>query len=337
MNVVKPAQQYLNILITAIFTLGIVFPGAVAASEPTNPDWVKFDIHGMLQAWVESIDYDNGIEKTGALNKRAEIALVSNTDFQLGWVIMYDLAGGNGKELQDAFITYKVSNALTAKVGQFHVPASLEGIQGAGGLWFPERAFISREGLGDYRDRGFAATGELGLFSYTVGAFNGEGGNADAGTDIRRVAGRGNFKLTPDLIIGFWVDSKEDEKDQTGAVTDAEFKARGIDLQWQFNKLAIQAEYATKVEPTDESGAYIMALYKLSDTKQLAARIDTYEIDATLTSARIEKSAIDLGINFFFTPKKSFKFQLALRVGEIESAGNTDGFTEVIANFQYNW
>jgi len=316
--------------------LFVVF--AFGISHSANASEVSFEIHGMIQVWVQSVkDEINGVENMGTLSKRSEVALVSTNEGPVSWVLMFDLAGGGGKEMQDAFITYQFSDAVTGKAGQFHVPSSLEGIQGAGGLWFPERAFISRQGLGDYRDRGFVAMGDMGDLSYTVGLFNGEGGNANPSEDIRRFAGRVNYKVSDAITIGAWTDSNDDTDDISSANM-AEFSASGVDIQWHDDAWSVQAELASKSEPADESGAYIMAKYAVSENLIVAARIDSYTIDAVTGVNEIEKTAFDFGITFFPADAKGLKTQLAIRMGSTEQAGTADqDIEELIANIQFNW
>ena len=58
MNTEKWNGQYKNKLIAIIFALGISFSSVVSAAEDAKPDLIDFDLHGMLQVWVESIDYE---------------------------------------------------------------------------------------------------------------------------------------------------------------------------------------------------------------------------------------------------------------------------------------
>ena len=89
-------KQFKNRLSLALLSLvfSATFTSVSSASE------VEFDIHGMIQVWVESIDNENVQESSGTRNKRTEIALVSSNEGAVSWVLMFDLAGGGGKEAQ---------------------------------------------------------------------------------------------------------------------------------------------------------------------------------------------------------------------------------------------
>jgi len=309
-------------IIAIALTMGFGFSGLASASESV------FEVHGMLQAFIVAIDDGSGNEEMGLINKRTEVAIVSATDSKVSWVIMYDLAGGPN-ELRDSFVTVKTSDSLAVRVGQFAVPSALEGMQGAGGLWFPERASFTGGDLGDYRDRGVALMGKGGKLNYTVGLFNGEGHNEGPGESIARFAARGELSVSSDLTLGAWIDTVSDKAmDGMGEVS-----RMGFDLQWSKDKIAIQAEFGSESEPADKTGFYVMAKYQMSETMSVAARIDTYTND----DADSDETGIDVGLTTFCNDDKSLRAQLAVHVGSVDTAGDSVDKNSLIANLQYNF
>lgn len=89
--------------------------------------------------------------------------------------------------LQDYFITFK-SDYADVSLGQFKIPVSYEGFNGASKIIFPERALVARR-YGDRRELGIKVEKKLGdYFFYSLGVFNGSGVNTTDNDNEKDVA-----------------------------------------------------------------------------------------------------------------------------------------------------
>ncbi|HET9931873.1 MAG TPA: porin [Polyangiaceae bacterium] len=89
--------------------------------------------------------------------------------------------------LQDYFITLK-SDYADVSLGQFKIPVSYEGFNGASKIIFPERALVARQ-YGDRRELGVKVEKKLGdYFFYSLGIFNGSGVNTTDNDNEKDVA-----------------------------------------------------------------------------------------------------------------------------------------------------
>ena len=185
----------------------------IEASTPTDEDQVVLpvEVHGLVQAWFAA-QGDGGPDAFSM--RRAEIALGGSISPGVAWAIMLDpskslalrntystvngtpvIVGSqvdqDSRILQDAFITVEYGHGMQLRFGQFHVPLSMEGLEGSGGLETIERALFAadhgRGGFyGDVRDVGVSTLGSIGSrLDYTVGVFNG------LGTGVGSAGGKG--------------------------------------------------------------------------------------------------------------------------------------------------
>lgn len=175
-----------------------------------NPPF-PVEVHGLVQAWFAG----RGDTGPNAFSmRRAEVAFAGVISPRVAWSIMvdpskalalqntYSTVGGTpvitgssvdqgSHVLQDAFITIEYASDMYLRFGQFHVPLSMEGLEGSGGLESIERAlFASDHGrggfYGDVRDIGLSAFGSVGTsLDYNIGLFNG------LGTGIGSAGGKG--------------------------------------------------------------------------------------------------------------------------------------------------
>ena len=89
--------------------------------------------------------------------------------------------------LQDYFITFK-SDYADVSLGQFKIPVSYEGFNGASKIIFPERALVARR-YGDKRELGIKVEKKIGdYFFYSLGVFNGSGVNTTDNDNEKDVA-----------------------------------------------------------------------------------------------------------------------------------------------------
>jgi phosphate-selective porin OprO/OprP len=135
---------------------------------------------------------------------------------------------GPGATIVDAYIDFKLSPLYTVRVGKTKGPVSLERLQSGGATMFIERAYPTE--LAPNRDIGVMLTGEYdgGVFSYTLGIFNGVADGRDAAaTDVddeKEIEGRlffEPFRNSPGFLqgLGFGVSGTTGDKRGTSVGT----------------------------------------------------------------------------------------------------------------------
>jgi phosphate-selective porin OprO/OprP len=93
--------------------------------------------------------------------------------------------------IQDAYMDARFSNAIQLRGGKFKAPFGLERLVSSTDLAFTERGFPT--GVAPNRDLGFQLGGDISVFNYALGVFNGvvDGGSADTDVnDDKDVVGR---------------------------------------------------------------------------------------------------------------------------------------------------
>jgi phosphate-selective porin OprO/OprP len=135
---------------------------------------------------------------------------------------------GPSATIVDAYIDFKLSPLYTVRVGKTKGPVSLERLQSGGATMFIERAYPAE--LAPNRDIGVMLTGDYdgGVFSYTLGIFNGVADGRDAAaTDVddeKEIEGRlffEPFRNSPGFLqgLGFGVSGTTGDKTGTSVGT----------------------------------------------------------------------------------------------------------------------
>ncbi len=308
--------------------------GLCMTTSPALAEAPEFEIHGLLQTWYTYQDDAGSAQAPGAVReeesgfsvRRAELAVKRDTDDPLGFTLMIDVSK-NDKVLNDLFITYKFSDAVNLKVGQFLVPTGLQGLWPAGDLWLPERAWVGWR-MADFRDIGISVSGQGGPLNYEVAVLNGNGPNTSNSGEVREIAGRVGFQPAPDVTVSLWADRVSD----TNLLP--ERTSWGGDIIWKLEKGTFQAEYGNREYLTDEFGGYLQYGHNLPNDRQIVGRIDYYEGFGLSDN---EEIAGEIGFNQFFGEKRDLKFQISLRGGTESGAGDDTSFVSMIAALQYGF
>lgn len=166
--------------------------GFAMSSADTN---FSIQIKGLLQ--VDSRTFFGDSETSandGFLLRRARPILQGTVFRDFDFLFVPDFGGTGSPQIYDAYLNYRYSPELQARVGKFKVPVGLELLQSDKDSFFNERALPT--GLVPNRDLGFQLHGEAfgGLLAYSAGVFNGTGdgrnsSNADF-EDHKSFAGR---------------------------------------------------------------------------------------------------------------------------------------------------
>jgi phosphate-selective porin OprO/OprP len=135
---------------------------------------------------------------------------------------------GPSATIVDAYVDFKLSPLYTVRVGKTKGPVSLERLQSGGATMFIERAYPTE--LAPNRDIGVMLTGDYdsGVFSYTLGIFNGVADGRDAAAadvdDEKEIEGRvffEPFRSSPGFLqgLGFGVSGTTGDKSGTSVGT----------------------------------------------------------------------------------------------------------------------
>ena len=170
----------------------------------------------------------------------------------LGVELQYHPApAGSAEELiNDAFVEYYASEALTLRVGQFVKPFGFDVQQSSSERESPERAMFAGYFFPGQRDRGATLAADLGSVagwldgaSFYAGVFNGnrffDDNNDDLNVNLRV---RKVFPARPFAIGASWESGHQ--LLPPGFETGDRSTVYGVDAQWVFGRLGIRAEYA---------------------------------------------------------------------------------------------
>ena len=124
---------------------------------------------------------DAGAISNNFLLRRARPILEVTVGRYFGFRIMPDFAGGQAA-LLDAYWEGKFDPAFSVRAGKFKPPVGYERLQSATDVSFAERGLPTN--LAPSRDIGLQVGGEVGVFEYQAGIFNGAADLASPDTDL---------------------------------------------------------------------------------------------------------------------------------------------------------
>lgn len=222
---------------------------------------------------------------------------------------------GNVSILQDYFITF-ISDYADVSVGQFKIPVSYEGYNGASKILFPERALVSRR-YGDARDIGIKVEKKIGQFYYQAALFNGEGQNKPDTNSQKDGAVRLEAYPVEGVTVGLVGYAGLNRRDSSPTKDRLE-----ADVKVDLSHFLLQAEYihgwdgTTAVARTEGAGFYATIGYTFFDKLQPLIRIGTYDPNvrtnlkpaanqhfplnnAIPTTLQDEVTSYELGLNYY--------------------------------------
>jgi hypothetical protein len=176
----------------------------------------------------------------------------------LGVELQYHPAPNGASEelVNDAFVEYYASDAITLRVGQFVKPFGFDVQHSSAARESPERAIFAGYFVPGQRDRGAMLAADLGDVaewldgtSFYGGVFNGnrffDDDNDDLNVNLRV---RKVFPLRPFAIGASWESGKQ--LLPPGVVQGDRSTLYGVDAQWVLGRLGIRAEYARGAMPS---------------------------------------------------------------------------------------
>ena len=265
--------------------------------------------HGFLQVYYREGD---PLNKDGYRLRKADFKFNGSLSPRLKWRISFDAAKAfalntasgdvsdtavvtgvsfdqKSRMLQDAALTYSLTNRLNLDIGQQIVPLGLEATTSSSVLETIERANFEAErsravGLGDVRDVGVSANGNLPIgVEYHVGMFNEMGddqGTTDA-NDQKAVLARLAYHVpvVPGLQFGGtggWEPGPVNQRKQRAA-TEAEYRNTLFTLRAE--------TMAARDGLLRRFGWYWLGALRPTKELQLVARYDSWDRDRSAESA----------------------------------------------------
>jgi hypothetical protein len=241
---------------------------------------------------------------------------------------------GEGKvgemELEQAYIEWDATDALSAKAGLFLMPIGLLNETHEPNTFYgTERNNVEKNIIpATWWEAGAALNGEIspGL-SYDVAAHSGlfiaEGKHkprdgrqkvGKAKADNIAFTGRLKYTAVPGLEVAASLQYQADVRQGEGAAVDGtlfethvawqsdNFQLRALYAQWDFDDVL----NATKDGASEQTGFYIEPSYKLNEKLGLFARYSQWDNSAA-SATDSEISQLDLGVNYWLHPNVVFK------------------------------
>ena len=295
--------------------------------ESVRAGFGKITVGGLAQGWFVGSSRD---VNTSLRLRRMELKLTGEITPRVSWTVMIDptkslsLSQGppvavnqSSKILQDFFLTYKLTPALSLDVGQYKVPLSMEGLRSSAQLYTVERAIFNvlpvREGrVGDIRDVGLQLRGSYLLpwwrqearSEFAVGVFNdgGPGQNAVDTNDQKAVIGRAALFPVNNLRLGVYGGrggTKAIARDRLGG-----------EFSYRYGRNLLEAEYVTSKDghpATDSWGWYTLYGFDLTPALQAVARYEQW--DPNDRRSQDTEWDLTLGLNWY-VQKHNAKVQL---------------------------
>ncbi len=216
------------------------------------------------------------------------------------------LTGASTSILQDVQLTY-ITDYADFSIGQFKIPVSYEGFNGASKLILPERALVSRM-FGDKRDLGFKIEKKFDSFSYLLGVYNGQGQNNLDSNDQKDLTLRLEAYPIKDVTLGVVGYTSVGDNQLVGTKRRIEG-----DIKVEKSGFLLQAEAIRGWDRTalgqsmqEGQGFYVLAGYTLFDKLQPVVRIGSVdpwvgndEHGAVALDKNDEVTAYEFGANYY--------------------------------------
>jgi hypothetical protein len=285
--------------------------GAFAAESPesviTGAGKVKFD--ALLQAWMLNDTTPTSGAKFNFRIRRAELKLSGSVAENSRWFVMIDpakslttgavAATNDNKILQDLGVAFKLCPGLELIAGEFKIPTTAEGIDWAGELLLPERAFVARN-YGEKREPGLMLVWQEGTWKVSGMIHNGQKTNVD---DVNN-----------DKDLSFRVDATPIDMLKVGAYTQAGDYSYGTKARWGANARATFSELLVRGEVVYARDSGVKSVgwvgdvaYQINDHFQPVARIEGFD------NSVFSSTAASFGLNYYFS-KNNAKVQAAYTI-----------------------
>jgi hypothetical protein len=293
------------------FIIVLAFGSAIAQSDTSLTQRLEaltknevFTINSLVQSGFRYSFTDDDFQG-GRLFEvaNARFSIKGNFDGGFYYRIFFNFAGE--PNLLDAYVGYRVNDALRFTMGAMKPSQTLDYIPGPEAIDFYDRAQITGY-LVQAREIGLSAEGDIGGLYYFAGLFNGTR-MANSNNKFYGI-GRLQYTFVETLTIGIHGshgNSQGVRSGNRGPVLRGERTIYGSDLELKTNKLMFKAEYlAGDIESADLtdkkehiSGYYFTAGYQAFEKTMLLARWQNWAFRENAFS----DSQLTLGVNHNFT------------------------------------
>jgi len=312
---------------------------AKVKSFPVNAG-KKITLAGYTQVRYQALEEAGKID--GFDIRRARLDVKGVISPYWSYRVQFDLAGT--PKLIDAYAELKINDFFNFTVGQAKIPFSLENLTSSNKLELIDRSQVvealtarGKDVIGNHngRDIGVQLGGTIlklkdrPLVDYRLGVYNGTGINTTDTNEKKDFAARLiTHPITGlDISAGLYNGSRYIAEVKTGSVVttpahNADRDRLGLDLNYDWNNLAIRAEYIHgKDDATKREGYYVQGGYYFLQKKlQLLAKYDFY--DADKSKADDASTWVVLGANLNFNANTRLQVNYTFKQEEGKSINN---------------
>lgn len=300
----------------------------------------KITLAGYTQVRYQALEEAGKID--GFDIRRARLDVKGAISPYWSYRVQFDLAGT--PKLIDAYTELKINDFFNFTIGQAKIPFSLENLTSSNKLELIDRSQAvealtarGKDVIGNHngRDIGIQLGGTVlklkdrPLVDYRLGVYNGTGINTADTNEKKDFAARLiTHPITGlDISAGLYNGTRYIAEVKTGSVVTTPAKnvdrdRLGLDLNYDWNNLAIRAEYIHgKDDATKREGYYVQGGYYFLQKKlQLLAKYDFY--DADKAKANDASTWVVLGANLNFNANTRLQVNYTLKQEEGTSIDN---------------
>lgn len=312
---------------------------AKVKSFPVNAG-KKITLAGYTQVRYQALEEAGKID--GFDIRRARLDVKGVISPYWSYRVQFDLAGT--PKLIDAYAELKINDFFNFTIGQAKIPFSLENLTSSNKLELIDRSQVvealtarGKDVIGNHngRDIGVQLGGTIlklkdrPLVDYRLGVYNGSGINTADNNEKKDIAARLiTHPITGlDISAGLYNGSRYIAEVKNGNVVttpahNADRDRLGLDLNYDWNNLAIRAEYIHgKDDATKREGYYVQGGYYFLQKKlQLLAKYDFY--DADKSKADDASNWVVLGANLNFNSNTRLQVNYTFKQEEGTSINN---------------
>lgn len=184
-------HRTVNVVTAAIAAVMLMISfTAIAQDAPKVSGYIKSDF-----SYIPSDDGDES--ETGVSNARLKVS--GSVNDKTEYTVFFDAVADN--VLLDAFVTHKLTDALSFRIGQFKTPYGTDNLIGNAKIAFMNRPYLKSDASPAFRDQGVVLTYDHSRFEATAGMLNGSGMNKGDTNNNKSMALRVVGKVLPHLNI----------------------------------------------------------------------------------------------------------------------------------------
>jgi phosphate-selective porin len=225
--------------------------------------------------------------------------------------------------LVDAIVEYEPSKAVGLRIGQFHVPFSLESMTPASDVDMVNRSTVvdslapGRDNGSLGRDVGAVLYGRYSIVEYAVGVVNGAGINKADTNSHKDWSGR--VVVHPFKFLSFGGSLYRGKQSPSTDVPMVRRDKEGLQAAFIYRRISLKSEYIhAKDDLISKAGWYIQAgFFALAGKLQPILRYDSLDLDRATPDDGTD--VITVGINWFIEGKT--KLQANYEIHRLEAGG----------------